>query len=231
MSFGYFTQPLLQQKQSALDVQDLQGLWQLNWKVGKTTLFNKFYTRLDQVFLLWGLIAALIFTTAQFINLSWQTQAVFWSVLSLVGTASMITLTWFWTSVERLRWIGYCWAGLMLGGVVLTDLGVFWGWGGVLICLCPLWLGLCAVGYCLTGLGMRSQTFFWMGLVHLLGIFILPYVLEWQFLTTGIIMALSLLLLAELQWDMRSPINYSHLTPEQKQFNQQQYQLRQLSIR
>ena len=41
-------------------------------------------------------------------------------------------------------------------------------------------------------------------------------------------MAMSLLIVAELQWDMRSPIDSDVLTPEQKLFNQQQYQLRQL---
>ena len=65
------------------------------------------------------------------------------------------------------------------------------------------------------------------GLIHLLGILVLPYVGAWQFLTTGGVMSFSLWLLAELQWDMRLPIEYALLTPEQKQFNQQQHQRRQ----
>jgi hypothetical protein len=40
-----------------------------------------------------------------------------------------------------------------------------------------------------------------LGLVHLLSIWILPYVGSWQFLTTGIIMGGCVLLLAEFQWD------------------------------
>lgn len=33
-----------------------------------------------------------------------------------------------------------------------------------------------------------------------------------------------------VQWDMRSPIEYSLLTVEQQQFNQQQQQLRQMAL-
>ena len=49
----------------------------------------------------------------------------------------------------------------------------------------------------------------------------------WQFLVTGLIMTLNLLVFAETQWDMRPPIkNYDLLTEEQTKFNQQQYLLR-----
>jgi hypothetical protein len=77
---------------------------------------------------------------------------------------------------------------------------------------------------------MRSRAFILAGLLHLLGITILPYVGSLQFLATGIVMAVSLLLFAEVQWDMRPPIKYSLLTPDQRQFNQKQYQLRQLPL-
>ena len=222
-----FSEPLLRHKQAALDIQDLQGLWSVNWQLGKLTLFSGFYTRIDQVSIIWALITAAIFTTAQFLPISWYTQAVVWSALTLVGTLGMVILTWFWASVERLRWLIYCWVVLMLGGVALTDLGIFLGWGEVLMRLCPLWLGLNAVGYLCTGLGLRSRTFLLTAVIHLLGIVVLDYVPGWQFLTTGLLMALSSLLLAELQWDMRSPIDYAQLTPQQKQFNQEQYRLRQ----
>ncbi len=53
----------------------------------------------------------------------------------------------------------------------------------------------------------------------------------WQFLTTGAAIAISLMFLAEVQSDMRSPIEYSLLTVEQQQFNQQQQQLRQMAFR
>ncbi|MEB3182617.1 MAG: hypothetical protein VKL59_26805 [Nostocaceae cyanobacterium] len=223
-----FSQPLLREKQEALDFQDLQGLLRLNLQIGNIKLLSGFYTRIDQVFLLWGAISAIIFLTAQFLPISWYTQAIFWSILTVIGTVGMVGLTWFWVSVERLRWVVYYWAILMLAGVTLTDLGIFLGWGEVLMHLCPLWLGLSALGYLGTGLGMRSRTFVIMALIHLAGIILLPYVGGWQFLTTGLVMGLSLLVLAELQWDMRPSIDdYNLLTPEQKEFNRQQQQQRQ----
>ena len=226
MSVFNFSQPLLRHKQTALDVQDLQGLWRIDCQLGKRMVFCGLYTRIDQVFLIWGLIAAGIFTTAQFLPLSWVTQAIFWSALALAGTVSMVSSTWFWVRVERLRWVVYCWVILILGGVVLTDTGIFLAWGEVLIHLCPLWLGLSAVGYLCTGLGLGSRTFLVMGVIHLLGIVVLDYIPGWQFFTTGIVMALSLLLLSQWQWDMRPAIDYDCLTAQQKQFNQQQQRRR-----
>jgi len=49
---------------------------------------------------------------------------------------------------------------------------------------------------------LLAATFF-----HLSGILILPYTGCWSFLFTGAVMVFSLLVLAELQWDMRHPIN------------------------
>jgi hypothetical protein len=43
-------------------------------------------------------------------------------------------------------------------------------------------------------------------------------------------MAVSLLGFSGVQWDMRPPIDYDMLTLEQKQFNDEQYQLRQLPL-
>ncbi len=221
---------LLREKQQELDFQDLQGLLHFDWKIGQLRLWSGFYTRIDQVFILWGLICAGIFITAQFLPISWYTQAIFWSVLTLIGTMGMVVLTWFWVSVEKLRWLVYSWIILMLGGVALTDMGIFFGWVEVLMRLCPLWLGLCAVGYLCTALGVRSRTFLFMAIIHAGGIAVLPLCSGWQFLTTGIVMAISLLLLAQWQWDMRSPIDYDVLTQEQKLFNQQQHQRRQLEL-
>jgi hypothetical protein len=45
-------------------------------------------------------------------------------------------------------------------------------------------------------------------------ILILPYIGGWSFLFTGAVMVFSLLVLAELQREMRHPINYPALTPE-----------------
>ena len=75
---------------------------------------------------------------------------------------------------------------------------------------------------------MRSRAFLVSGIFHILGIAVLPYFIGWQFLATGLIMTLNLLVFAETQWDMRPPIkNYKLLTEEQTKFNQQQYLLRQ----
>lgn len=221
--------PLLRFKQKQLDIQDLSGLLQIRWQVGQKTLLCAVYTRIDQVFLIWGVIAAAIFTTAQFFPISWQSQAIAWSVLTLVGTAGMAYLTDFWVKVEKLRWVLYLWAGLMGLGLVVTDCGIFWGIGIILMYLCPLWLGLSAIGYIGMGLGMRSRTFILAGILHLLGIGLLPYAGAWQFLLTGVIMASCLLLLAELQWDMRyrSASEYQLLTAEEREFNHKQHQLRQ----
>ncbi|WP_315786148.1 hypothetical protein [Fischerella sp. JS2] len=227
MTFLPLSQPLLRDKQEDLDVQDLQGLLRLNWKLGKFNLWSGFYTRIDQVFIFWGLICAGIFITAQFLPVSWYTQAILWSFLTLIGSVSMIILTWFWVSVEKLRWLLYGWVILMITGVTLTNLGIFYGWSTVLINLCPLWLTITALGYLLTAWGVRSRTFLLMAIIHCISIAILPLCGGWQFGATGIVMAISLLVLAEWQWDMRQPIeDYDLLTPEQKLFNQQQYERR-----
>ena len=220
--------PVNRGKQEALDFQDRQGLLRFKLQICNNILFSSFYTRIDQVFVLWGLISAIIFFTAQFAPIDWITQAIFWSVLTLVGTLGMTWLTYFWVRVERLRWVLSAWIVLMLSGVIITDLGIFLGFGQILMRLCDLWLALSAVGYFCTGLGLRSRAFIISGIFHLLGIPLLPYCIGWQFLATGIIMAANLLVFAETQWDMRPPIdNYNVLSQEQKEFNRKQYLIRQ----
>lgn len=226
MTFFNASEPLIRKKQEALDVQDLQGLWRLRWQVGRVNLLSLLYTRIDQVFVVWGWITGLIFITAQFLPLSWQLQAVLWSVLTLVGTLMMSALVWFWVRVEQLCWLVYVWAALMFVGLGLTDCGIFLGWGQVLMQLCPMWLGLSAIGYFCTGWGVRSRTFMLAGVLHLLGIAVLPYSAPWSFATTGAVIAGTLLFLAEVQWDMRPPSATALLTVEQQQFNREQYQRR-----
>jgi drug/metabolite transporter (DMT)-like permease len=221
-------EPIIRRKQHALDFQDRQGLLKLRLQISNKTLFHNIYTRIDQVFVVWGLITAVIFLTAQFAPIDWVTQATFWSILTVVGTASMTVLTHFWVKVERLRWILYAWIVLMLGGVVITNCGIYYGSVTVLIHLCHLWLALSAVGYFCTGIGLRSRAFIMSGLFHILGIAILPFCMGWEFLTTGLVMTANLLMFAETQWDMRLPIdNYSILTEEQKEFNREQSLIRQ----
>ncbi|NJK58391.1 MAG: hypothetical protein HC939_21640 [Pleurocapsa sp. SU_5_0] len=221
-------EPIIRRKQHALDFQDRQGLLKLRLQISNKTLFQNIYTRIDQVFMVWGLITAVIFFTAQFAPIDWVTQAAFWSVLTVVGTAGMTMLTHFWVKVERLRWVLYAWIILMLGGVAITNFGIYCGSGTVLMHLCHLWLGLSAMGYFCTGIGLRSRAFIVSGLFHILGIAILPFCLGWQFLATGLVMSANLWMFAETQWDMRPPIdNYSILTEEQKEFNREQYLIRQ----
>ena len=230
MTFFNPVEPIIRRKQEALDFQDRQGLLSLEMKIGQKTVISVFYTRIDQVFVLWGLICAAIFVTAQFAPISWVIQAGLWSVLTLLGTVGMVVLTHFWVKVEGLRWVLFCWVALMLSGVALTDLSIFLSWGQILMNLCPMWLGLSAIGYICTGIGMRSRAFTLASLVHLLGIAVLPYLGSWQFLSTGIVIAASLLVFAGVQWDMRPPVQYEFLTPEQKRFNEQQYRLRQVPM-
>lgn len=170
-----------------------------------------------------------MFLTAQFLPVSWQTQAIVWTVFSSLATGIMVRWTRFWVSVERVEWVLDFWVFLMLAGLVMTDLGIFLVWTPVLCNLCPLWLGLSALGYFANGLAVRSRAIIAISIFHLLAVLALLYVEGWQFLLTGLIMAASLLLLAQLQWDMRLPICYTLLTPQQKQFNQQQQRLRQRS--
>ena len=116
----------------------------------------------------------------------------------------------------------------MLAGMVITDLGIYYGSGIILMHLCHLWLGLSASGYFCTGFGLRSRAFIRSGLFQILGILILPFCIGWQFIATGLVMTANLLMFAETQWDMRPPIdNYGVLTEEQKEFNRQQYSMRQ----
>lgn len=230
MSFFNSAEPILRSKQEELDFQDRQGLLCFNLKIGDKTLISAFYTRIDQVFILWGLITAQIFITAQFAPISWVMQAGLWTVLSLIGIVGMIVLTYFWVKVERLTWLLYCWAILMLIGLALTDFGIFFGCGQLLMCICPIWLGLIGFGYFCTGIGMRSRAFSLASLVHFLGIVLLPFVGGWQFLTTGLVMTINLLIFAGVQWDMRPPIDYDLLTSEQRRFNEEQFQMRQASL-
>ena len=228
MTFFNLSEPVFRPKQHALDFQDRQGLLQIKVAIKDKTLFSTIYTRIDQVFVVWGLISAVIFFTAQFAPIDWITQAIFWSILTVIGTVGMAVLTYFWVKVERLSWVLYSWILLMIGGVVATDLGIFLGWGQVLMHLCDMWLVLSAIGYLCTGIGLRSRAFFVSAAIHISGILILPYCIGWQFLATGLIMTLNLLLFAETQWDMRLPIdNYNVLTEEEKEFNRIQYLIRQ----
>ncbi|MDB9526751.1 hypothetical protein PN498_12190 [Oscillatoria sp. CS-180] len=222
MSFFTSAEPLIRCKQEALDVQDLRGLLRIEWRLGQFQLFSGAYTRIDQTFMIWGWITAIIFTVAQFSQVNWYSQALLWSGLTVIGIVAMAALAWFWVRVEQLRWVVYAWVLLMLLGVVLTDAGIFLGWGWVVLNLCQLWLGISAIGYGVTGIGLRSRTFLLAGLIHGIGIVLLPTFSTLPFLFTGIIIAGTLLFLSEVQWDMRPPSASVMLTDAENVFNQAQ---------
>ncbi|AFZ27621.1 hypothetical protein Cylst_5620 [Cylindrospermum stagnale PCC 7417] len=201
MSFFNYSKPPLCRKQLTVEIEQLEGLWCVNWQIGKIPLYSTFYTRVDQACIFWSLLLIPIFMTAQFIPISWNLQATLWSILSCTGITVMVILTSHWVNVKRVSWLLYCWIILMLFGVILTDLSIFLGWGEILIHLCPLWLGLSTLGYLCTGLAVRSRAFIFTSIFHLLGILILPYIGTWQFIGTGTLMVFCLLILAEFQWD------------------------------
>ena len=201
MNLLHSTKPILRRKQRDIYCQEYQSLVSLYLKIAGKTLYSGLYSCLDQVFIIWGLIVAAIFVTAQILPISWTTQAIVWSILTLAGTLSMMILTHFWVKQQQLNWILYVWVMLMVSGVILTDCSIFLGWGWLLIHLSHLWLGLCSLGYIITALGLSSRALLLVGLGHLLGIFSLPYVMGWEFLATAGIMVVSLLVLAETQWD------------------------------
>lgn len=162
----------------------------------------------------WGILAAVIFAAVQFLPLSWTTQAMIASVLTGFGCVSMAWLTWRYTHVDRLAWILYTWLGLMLIGATITDLSFWCGWGRVLMQLCPLWLGLCSIGYIVTGLGMRSRLILLCSVVHFLTIALLPLAGPWQALLTGAVISGCVIALAEFQWDSNGVCNYQLLQAE-----------------
>ncbi|MBE9114636.1 hypothetical protein IQ249_01880 [Lusitaniella coriacea LEGE 07157] len=229
MAFFNSTVPIFRRKPPVLDVQDAKGIVRIRLRIKQKTLFHRFYTRIDRVLMLWGLISAIIFFTAQFSPISWIAQAIAWSILSLVGSIATIVLTYVWVKAERLRWLLYCWVGLMMGGVVLTNLGIFLGWGQILLNLCNLWLILMAVGYFFTSWGLRSRAFAIAGFFHLIGIILLPAIGGSQFLITGILIVATLFFFAEVQWDMSLPLKQNlRFSRHSQSFKQQSYTLRQL---
>ena len=228
MSFFNCSVPPLRRKQLNPDLLDLEGIWHFEFPLGKKRSYSTFYTCLDRACLMWGLLLIPMFGTAQFFPVSWMLQAALWSALSLVGTVAMVSWTYCWVKKERLTWVLYGWVILMLLGLLLTDLGIFWGWGKVLANLCPLWLGMSGLGYFWTGLAVRSRALLAASFFHLLGIAILPYTSGWSFLFTGFVMVFSLLVLAQLQWDMRRPSEYVTLAAQPQDLDMEQGGIRQL---
>lgn len=200
--------PLISRKKSAFAIQNMPGLLRVHWQIRQFVILSTFYTRHDQACLLWGGVSSGIFITAQFLPVSWLVQAIIASTLTLLSVIGTVALTWNFTAVERLTWVLYSWISLMVLGALITDLSILLHWGTVLLHICSLWLGLSAVGYLITGWGMRSRTLLFIGLLHLFTISLLPYFMGWQPLITGIVISGSAFLIAELQWDSYGVCGY-----------------------
>jgi hypothetical protein len=196
-------QPILSPKPDWTTLQNHQGLWLIHIQIRGKTIFKQFYTCVDKTMMSWAVVTATIFFTAQFSSINWTTMAIIWSILTFAATVIMWNQTWVWVTEEKVRWLIYWWLGLMLGGIALTDASLVWGWSPILIRLCPLWLGICGIGYLATGWALQSRSFFLGAGFHFLGMAILPALTQWQYLLTGFIISGTLVLFCERRWDMR----------------------------
>lgn len=192
---------IFQLKQSLIDPVDLHGVINVKFSQQGKAICLTYLTRLDQALIAWGVITAAIFLIAQFCLIDWYIQAIIWSALSCIAIAISGRLTWFWVTRRNQRWISYGWSLLVIIGLFLTDYSVFTGWSVVLRHLCALWLGLSAVGYTVTGVGMQAQALILMGFLHLCAIPCVILLPVYQFLLTGVVMSISLLCLALFHWD------------------------------
>ncbi|NEQ51470.1 MAG: hypothetical protein F6K11_15230, partial [Leptolyngbya sp. SIO3F4] len=171
--------PIFQLKQSLVDPVDLHGIIKIQFGRQDSTFISTYLTRLDQALIAWGIVTAAIFLVAHFYILDWHTQAIIWSVFSCIAIAISGKLTWFWVTTRNQRWILYSWSVLVVLGLCLTDYGILSGWGLVLRHLCTLWLGISAIGYMITGIGIQAQALVLIGLIHAGTIFTLPILASW----------------------------------------------------
>lgn len=191
---------IFQLKQTLADPVDLHGVLYLRIGLPNHRGISTYLTRLDQALIIWGIVTAVISGVAQVYPLAWTIQAVLWSVLSCAAILITSSLTWFWVNTRQQRWILYIWSLLILIGLALTDYGIFFGWGLVLVNLCSLWLGLSALGYFATGMRMRAPALIVIAIVHIGAIPLLTVLPTWQFLLTGGVISCSLFCLAAFQW-------------------------------
>lgn len=214
MSFFKQQQPILQKKQLDCNEETYKHMRCVRVGVAEKLHLSGIYTCVDQAMLVWGLITGIVFLGGQFLTISWQIQAVFWSIFTLIGIILMIILTYSWTVWERITGLLYAWAILMLLGMALTDSAIFLGWGYILSHLCHLWLILSAIGYSITGWMIHSRAFFLSALIHAMMVLLLPLFGGWQFAATGIVMTGNLWLFSEAQWDMLLPRELKQLKSE-----------------
>jgi hypothetical protein len=198
-------QPILQKKKLSLESESLALMNCLTVKYLENFNLCGVYTCVDQAMIIWGLISGLIFFGAQFLPISWIDQAVFWSIMTVLGVITMSLLTYSWSVSEKIAQLVYIWGFLMIGGVMLTDYALISSWAFMLVHLAELWLLLSATGYVITGWVLRSRAFLLGAIIHTIVIFVLPYCGRWQFLVTGLVMMSNLLIFSEGQWDMLLP--------------------------
>lgn len=191
---------IFQFKQGLTDLRELEGVIRIPLGIAATPFY---LTRLDQALVVWGLVTAAIFFVAQAYWVDWYTQALVWSALSAAAVALAGQLTWRWVSVRNQRWILYVWSALVVAGLALTDYGIFASWVPVLRNLCSLWLGLSALGYVMTGVGIHAPAMVLMGGIHGGAIALLDLFPRYQFLFTGGVMTASLFCLALFHWEHR----------------------------
>lgn len=203
MSFFNDSVPLIRGKHLHPDIYRDRELYFVDFRLGKYRFHSTFYTKIDQTCLIWGVLVIPIFGVGQFSTVDWLIQAIVWTVISLLGLCGMVGLTQSWVRSKRLSWLLHSWVILIIGGLLLTNLSIFLRCGRLLSHVCALWLILCAMGYLLSGLALRSRAFLATSLLHLVTVFFLPYVSGWQIIFTGMAIAIPLLILAEFQWDMQ----------------------------
>ncbi|MEO1637543.1 MAG: hypothetical protein AAFS04_20990 [Cyanobacteria bacterium J06631_9] len=218
-SFDLSNIPPAYARSEALSMQDLNGLMRVHLQRSLqrplqrslrryiASLPGICFTKIDQAFIIWGLLCTAIFSFAQFSALSWTTQAIIDGFLTAVGVATTSGLTWKLASDEGLRWVIFLWAGLMSLGIVATTYGIFGGVAVILSHLCLLWLSLCVAGYGAMAVGMQSRSFSAACVFHVVAIAMLDYQPGWQFLNSGIVMATTLFFFSVVPWDMQASDN------------------------
>jgi hypothetical protein len=200
MNFFNPNTPIFVRKKSAF-VQDLPGIWKVHWQIGHYVVLSTFYTRHDQACLMWSILSGMIFLAVQFLPISWLTQSIFFSGLTLTAILTMVSLTLYLAVEKQFARVLWGWVLLMTVGITITNLSMFFSWGYVLGSICPLWLALNGIGYCLTGIELRSRLFLILSGFHLLALLVIPSVGVWQPLTTGMVISTCAFCVAELQWD------------------------------
>ncbi len=228
MTYFELNEPLLPPNPETVGMQDLSGLLKAHLKQARkqarkqasqtlgsqiaqkiekavrSTVSAVSFSELDQAFIAWGFIALAIFSLAQFSHMSWTSQSLVDAALTGIGIALTAKLTWRLACSERLRWVVGLWSALMAGGTIATVYGIFYGVGIILANLCLLWLGICAVGYLAMGIGLRSRCFTAASVVHAIAILAIELHPSSQFLTSGLVMALTLFFFSVVPWDMRA---------------------------